>query len=138
VTATPSNAPASEHLRSIIVQALTGMLLLLLMMMVADLIEMGMLGQFSGLAKDPGVKGLRFIIVVACLNVAAQTAARLAHGKASRFGLLGFVLLYTLVFVGHLANHARVEGVGFHSLLDLAHTLLGTWASCAALRLARA
>lgn len=127
----------TEQFRRIITQAWTGMFLLLLMMMVADLVEMGMSGQFSLLAKDPGVKGLRFIIVVACLNVVAQAAVVVAQSKRSRWAIFGFALVYVLVFVGHLVNHVLIEGLGFHSLLDFSHTLLGTWASVSAYRLAK-
>lgn len=135
--ATEATDAGPEQFRRIITQAWTGMFLLLLMMMVADLVEMGMTGQFSLLSRDPGVTGLRFIIVVACSNVVAQAGVVVAQSKSSRWAIFGFAVVYLLVFVGHLVNHAVMEGLGFHSLLDFAHTSLGIWASIAAYRLAK-
>jgi hypothetical protein len=127
-----------EILKRIVIQGWTGMLFLLVLMMITDLIEFGMRGDFSALAKDPGMKGLWFIAVVACINVLGQIFVLIARSKRSRWAIFLFSSIYTLTFVGHQFVHVLGgEQFDIHSVLDISHHILGACASVAAYRLAR-
>ncbi len=62
----------NEKIRRVIVQGWLGMLLLLFLMIITDIVEFGMRGDFSPLNKDPGTAGLWFIVVLTCVNVLTQ------------------------------------------------------------------
>jgi len=126
---------ASDKLRSIVAQGWMGMLALLLLMMLTDLTEFGMKGDFSPLLRDPGMRGLWFIVVMASVNVLVQMAVRTFEGAGFRRLTLGATVLYTLMFVGHQVTHlAKGEGFDLHTVLDVVHHALGIWASVAAYR----
>ena len=134
-----SEIPRSEKWRHIIAQAWAGMLCLLLLMMLTDLTEAGMQGDFSGLAKDPGTGGLWFIVIVAAVNVLFQVCVRAFASAAFRWAAFSASSLYTLIFLGHQATHMLMgEGFDMHAILDLTHHALGIWASIAAYRWATA
>ena len=125
----------SDRLRHIVVQGWAGMLSLLLLMMLTDLMEFGMKGDFSPLSKDPGTGGLWFIAVVICINVLVQISVRSFDGKYFRWAIFGATTLYTLVFIGHQTTHLMLgEGFDIHAVLDITHHILGIWASAAAFR----
>jgi hypothetical protein len=128
-----------DKLRDIIVQGWMGMLSLLLLMMLTDLTEAGMKGDFSSLLKDPGMKGLWFIVVMVSANVLVQISVRAFEGKSFRWAVFGLTAFYTLVFIGHQATHLMAgEGFDIHFILDIVHHVLGFWASMAAYRWAKA
>lgn len=123
--------------RATIAQGYGAMFLLLLMMLATDLVELGMRGDFAGLATDPGTAGLWVLVVIACLNVLGQLSARHVQGRA-RWALFALTLAYTLFFMGHQLDHLLAgAGLDMHFLLDLAHHGTGVVATLAAWRLAR-
>jgi hypothetical protein len=126
---------ANDKLRSIVVQGWMGMLSLLLLMMLTDLTEFGMKGDFSPLLRDPGRAGLWFIVVMVSGNVLVQMAVRTFEGGVFRRLIFGATVLYALIFVGHQVTHlAQGEGFDIHTVLDIVHHTLGVWASVAAYR----
>jgi hypothetical protein len=126
---------ANDKLRSIVVQGWMGMLSLLLLMMLTDLTEFGMKGDFSPLLRDPGRGGLWFIVLMVSINVLVQLAVRTFEGGVFRRLIFSATVLYTLIFVGHQVAHlAQGEGFDIHTVLDIVHHTLGVWASVAAYR----
>jgi hypothetical protein len=126
---------ANDKLRNIVVHGWMGMLSLLLLMMLTDLTEFGMKGDFSPLRRDPGMGGLWFIVVMVSVNVLAQIAVRTFEGKVFRRLIFGATACYTLIFVGHQVTHLiKGEGFDIHTILDIVHHTLGIWASVAAYR----
>lgn len=125
----------ADRWRNIIVQGWAGMLFLLLLMMLTDLNEFGMRGDFSALVKDPGVGGLWFIVIMACINVLAQISVRTFEHNFFRWMIFGATVIYTLLFVYHQVTHLAPGLVfDFHFAMDLVHHTLGVWASVAAYR----
>jgi len=128
-------AASQDPLRNIIVQGWMGMLSLLLLMMLTDLTELGMKGDFSPLRRDPGIGGLWFIVVMVSVNVLVQISVRTFEGSVFRRLVFGATALYTLIFVGHQVTHLLAgEGFDVHTVLDVVHHTLGVWAAFAAYR----
>lgn len=128
---------STNRWRDIIVQGWSGMLFLLFLMMLIDLIEFGMKGDFSALIKDPGVNGLWFIVIMTGINVIAQISMRTFDNKSFRWIMFGATAIYTMVFVGHQISHLIPGVFDFHFVIDVVHHILGVWASIAAYRWAR-
>ena len=128
----------SEKLRRIVVQGWLGMLLLLIIMIIADLIEFGMKGDFSPLINDPGIVGLWFIAVISCVSVLTQMFLRTYDAYSCRWAFFYMTFAYTSIFITHQLYHL-VAGAGFniHFLLDVTHHILGVWATIAAYRWAK-
>jgi hypothetical protein len=121
--------------RSIIIKGWSGMLFLLLLMMITDLVECGMKNDFTLLLRDPGISGLNFIVIMTVTNVLVQIALLTFENKKFKWFVFVLTLLYTLVFIGHQANHLIAgEGIDIHFFLDLTHHLLGIWATIFAFR----
>ena len=128
----------SDKLRNIIAQGWTGMLFLLFLMMLVDLNEFGMKGDFSALIKDPGIVGLWFVVIMASVNVLIQILIKTFDAKPFRWIIFGATVVYTLIFVGHQLDHLSSGVVfDFHFIIDIVHHTLGIWASIAAYRWAR-
>lgn len=123
----------SDKYKNIIAQAWTGMLLLLFLMLFTDLIEGGIHGDFSFLAKDPGVSGLWFIVVVACINLSLQLIIKTFNNRIIRRFVFVMSISYTLIFIAHQTNHLIAgEAFDYHTVLDLTHHVFGIWGSIAA------
>ncbi len=128
----------SERLQNIIAQGWVGMLFMLILMMLADLVELGMKGDFSPLAQDPGIAGLWFIVIVSSINVMMQISVRAYEDKLCRWSIFGVTALYTFVFIVHQATHLVAgEGFDLHFILDVTHHTIGIVTSIAAYRWAK-
>ncbi len=105
------------------------------MMILTDLIEFGMRGDFSPLIKDPGIGGLWFIAAVTSVSVIVQMLLRTQDARSCRWAFFVVTVAYTSVFIAHQVIHI-ISGEGFdiHFLLDVTHHSLGVWASIAAYR----
>ena len=124
--------------RDIIVQGWSGMLFLLFLMMLVDINELGMKGDFSALSVDPGVGGLWFIVIMSCINVLVQLMMRNFKGKVFRWLVFGSTVIYTFLFVIHQIEHMSAGlVVDTHLIIDLVHHTLGISAAVAAFRWAR-
>jgi hypothetical protein len=115
--------------RNIIAKGWSGMLFLLFLMMIADIVECGIKNDFSFLTKDPGSKGLWFIVIMTIINVSIQISVQTFESKKFRWFVFSLTLLYTLFFIGHQVVHLVMgEGIDIHFFLDITHHLLGIWA----------
>lgn len=114
------------------------MLFLLFLMMLTDLVEFGMAGDFSPLTKDPGIAGLWFIVVMTCVNVLTQMCLQVFDARLSRWIFFYLTIIYTLTIISHQVNHLIAgESFDIHFLLDITHHILGIWASIAAYQWAK-
>ena len=95
----------NDKLRKIVIQGWGGMLFLLFLMMLTDLVEFGMKGDFSALNKDPGVAGLWFIVIMTCVNVLTQMSLQVFDARLSRWAFFYMTSFYTLTIVGYQINH---------------------------------
>ena len=128
----------NEKLRRVIVQGWLGMLLLLFLMIITDIVEFGMRGDFSPLNKDPGIAGLWFIVVMTCVNVLTQMFLQVTEVKIKRWVIFYLTVIYTFTIIAHQINHLIAgEGFDIHFILDITHHILGVWASIAAYRWAK-
>lgn len=115
--------------RNIIAKGWSGMLFLLFLMMITDIVECGIKNDFSFLTKDPGSKGLWFIVIMTIINVSIQILVQTFESKKFRWFVFSLTLLYTLFFIGHQVVHLVMgEGIDIHFFLDITHHLLGIWA----------
>jgi hypothetical protein len=120
-------------LRGTLKTALSGMLILLIMMFLSDYIRLGIGGDFSSLKDDPGIGGLWMLTVLVCLNLLVQLAVQLSAAKAVKIAVVVFVGFYGLFFLSHQLIHYRLDGfkTDVHILLDGTHHILagfGLWA----------
>ena len=134
--ATTHPAAGINH-RVTIAHAWSGMLAVLLMMLLADVVQLAALGSYADfsatLAADPGISGLRALVYLACANVLMQVAIHTFDGKVFRLFVAVATGSYALFFMGHQVVHlAAGEGVGLQTVLDVTHHLLGVWALWAA------
>lgn len=128
----------ADKLRNVIVQGWAGMLFLLFLMTLVDLNLLGMGGDFSALNIDPGVGGLWFVVIMACINVLLQISVRTFENKPFRWLVFGASVIYTLLFVIHQVEHmSSVLVLDYHFIIDMIHHTLGIWASVAAFRWAK-
>lgn len=128
---------------SIVAQAWSGMLALLLLMFISDVLRLFMLADFDAMAQalavDPGDTGLAVLTAMACFNVLVQMALRTLDSPALRQFVFWASVAYTGFFLLHQVVHlAGGEEMGVHSLLDFTHHALGVWACWAARRWAQA
>jgi hypothetical protein len=129
--------------RAITAQAWAGMLALLLMMFIADLLRFSMQGEYremaEALAVDPGPSGLRVLVVMVCFNTLLQLAVHTFDAPLFRKAVFWAGVLYTVFFLLHQVVHLiGGEALGVHTVLDLTHHVLGTWACWASWRWSRA
>lgn len=130
---------AVAEYKSMVVQAWSGMLALLLMMFISDLLRLFMLADFEtmaqALAVDPGGTGLAVLTAMACFNVLLQMVLRTFDSPALPKFVFWASVAYTGFFMLHQVAHlAGGEDMGVHSLLDFTHHALGVWACWAARR----
>lgn len=123
--------------QGILLQGWVGMLFILITMLITDVLEYSMRGEYEELsvllAHDPGVTGLWFLSVMICFNVIAQMLIRTIDKKACVWRAFWVSLVYTLFFVVHQVVHV-ISGEGFdiHTILGVTHHVLGFWATWAA------
>lgn len=113
------------------------MLAVLLMMLLADVVQLAALGSYADfsatLAADPGIGGLWVLVYLACANVLMQVAIHTFDGNGFRLFVAVATGVYALFFMGHQVVHlASGGGVGLNTVLDVTHHLLGVWALWAA------
>lgn len=131
-----------ESYRALLLQGWVGMLFLLLSMLLTELIDVAIGGDFtalaSHLARDPGAAGLAVLTGMICFNVIAQMLIRTIHRRACVMRALWITLAYTLFFAIHHGAHLLGgEGIRFNTLLDVTHHAVGLWAAWAAYRWAK-
>jgi hypothetical protein len=129
----------TTHHRTLLSTAWAGMLAVLIAMLLVDTLSHAMAGSYTELtatlAHDPGVLGLRVLVVMLCFNTLVQVGIHLFGGRAWRTAVLMVSVLYTLFFLVHQVVHvAGGEGLGLHTVLDLTHHTLGLVACWAAWR----
>jgi hypothetical protein len=114
------------RLRRIVSTCLSGLLILLIMMFLADYIRLGISGDFSSLASDPGIPGLWLLTALVCLNLFAQVSVQISENRLVKRIVTGFVGFYGLFFLGHQLIHYRSDGftADVHVLLDASHHIL--------------
>jgi hypothetical protein len=127
------------NFRAVISSAWAGMLAILLAMLLVDPLRHAMAGTYTELSDtlrhDPGVAGLRVLLVMLALNTLVQVAVHVFSSRRWRGILLGLSVLYTLFFLAHQIVHLLGgEEFGLHTLLDVTHHLLGCTACWAAWR----
>lgn len=127
------------HHRTLLSTAWAGMLAVLIAMLLVDTLRHAMAGRYTELtatlAHDPGVLGLRVLVVMLCFNTLVQVGVHLFSGRAWRTAVLVVTVLYVLFFLAHQVVHvAGGEGLGLHTVLDLTHHTLGVAACWAAWR----
>lgn len=126
----------------ILLQGWVGMLFILITMLITDVLEYSMRGEYEELsslpAHDPGIVGLWFLSGMICFNVIAQMLIKTIHKKACVWRAFWISLAYTLFFVIHQIVHT-IDGSGFdiHSILGMTHHILGFWATWAAYKWAK-
>lgn len=129
----------TPHHRTLLSTAWSGMLAVLIAMLLVDTLRHAMAGTYTELSatlsNDPGVLGLRVLLVMLCANTLVQVGIHLFCGRAWRTAVLVLTVLYTLFFLLHQVVHmAGGEGLGLHTVLDLTHHALGLVACGAAWR----
>lgn len=114
------------RIRRIITTCLSGQLVLLIMMFLADYIRLGIGGDFSSLGTDPGIPGLWLLSVLVCLNLFTQVSVQLSESHLIKWLVAGFAGFYGLFFLGHQLIHYRSDGftADVHVLLDASHHIL--------------
>lgn len=119
----------NPNFKNIIIQAWSGMLMVLIAMLLLDPLRYLMQGQTQELAKvlihDPGVVGLQVLITMIAFNTLFQLAVQIANRK--KFRLFCFVIscLYGLFFLLHNAIHfVGGEPLGLQTVLDFTHHIL--------------
>jgi hypothetical protein len=128
--------------RAITAQAWTGMLALLLMMFIADLLQMAMQGDYQEMSKtlsvDPGRTGLWVLAMMICFNTLVQVAIHTFDAPAFRKAVFWAGVIYTVFFLLHQAVHfLGGEPLGLSTVLDMTHHVLGAWACWGAWRWSR-
>lgn len=128
--------------RDLIAQGWAGMLFLLLTMLIADIVELAMQGDYGGtsaqLLKDPGIAGLWFLSALICLNVLVQMAVRATPHNKYHVWIFLLTASYGLFFLAHQIVHLLSgEGFDIHFVLDITHHILAGWASWAAFKWSR-
>ncbi len=123
--------------QGILLQGWVGMLFILITMLITDVLEYSMRGEYEDLSlllrNDPGMVGLWFLSAMICFNVIAQMLIRTISKKACVWRAFWITLVYSLFFVVHQVVHV-VNGEGFdiHTILGVTHHILGFWATWAA------
>lgn len=128
--------------QGILLQGWVGMLFVLITMLITDVLEYSIRGEYeelsSLLAKDPGMNGLWFLSGMICFNVIAQMLIKTIYKKSCVWRAFWITLAYTLFFIFHQMVHVvNGEGFGIHTILGITHHVLGMWATWAAYQWAR-
>jgi hypothetical protein len=127
-----------DRMRSVIAQGLAGMLFILLFMFTTDYVEYGIKGDFSALAKDPGLKGIWILTFELCLNVLMQISVQTFNGRSFRWVAFVFCTIYFLLFVMHQVMHLVAgETFDMHTVLDITHHIVGLWTAITAYKWAK-
>lgn len=119
----------NPNFKNIIIQAWSGMLVVLIAMLLLDPLRYLMQGQTQELAKvlihDPGVVGLQVLITMLAFNILFQLALQIANGKKFRLFTLVISCLYGLFFLLHnLIHFVGGEPLGLQTVLDFTHHIL--------------
>lgn len=119
----------NPNFKTIIIQAWSGMLVVLIAMLLLDPLRYLMQGQIQELAKvlihDPGVVGLQVLITMLAFNILFQLALQIANGKKFRLFTLVISCLYGLFFLLHnLIHFVGGEPLGLQTVLDFTHHIL--------------
>ena len=135
-------AESEERYRAITSQAWSGMLVVLLMMLIADVDRLAIQGSYGELANslrnDPGEIGLWVLTALVCFNAVVQVAVRTFDGRGFRRAVFWTSVGYTAFFILHQFAHVwSGERFSLHTILDLTHHVLGVWACWAASRWSR-
>lgn len=133
---------SAKTYRDLVAQGWAGMLFLLLTMLIADIIELAMQGDYGRttvhLLTDPGIVGLWFLSCLICVNVLAQMAIRATPENKYRTWILILTAAYGVFFLAHQIVHLQSgEGFDIHFILDITHHTLAAWASWAAFKWSR-
>lgn len=123
--------------REITARAWSGMLVILITMLIVDVLQFSMQGQYSELAatlaKDPGSVGLAVLLCFICGNALLQVAISIWDNRRFKSFVFWTSVLYTTFFVLHqLVHMIGGEDVGLHTVLDTSNHILGItacWAS---------
>jgi len=123
----------------VISSAWAGMLAVLLAMLLLDVLREAMAGRYAALsqilAADPGPRGLAVLVCLLALNAIVQPLIHLGSSHGFRFAIFWLTALYALFFLVHQAVHlVKGEKPGLHTVLDVAHHVIGgmgTWAAWA-------
>jgi hypothetical protein len=138
----PDTTDPAARYRAITIQSWSGMLVVLLAMLIADIDRLAIQGSYGeqaeSLAADPGVTGLWVLVSLLCLNALVQVSVRTFDTPLFRRAVFWLSVAYTAFFVLHQAAHIMAgERFSLHTILDLTHHVLGLWACWASNRWAR-
>lgn len=130
---------AAARYRAITAQSWSGMLVVLLAMLIADMDRLAIQGSYGelsqSLAADPGLTGLWVLVSLMCLNSLVQVSVHTFDAPLFRRAVFWTSVAYTAFFVLHQATHIIAgERFSLHTILDLTHHVLGLWACWASSR----